>query len=390
MKFLFLGIFFFVGALVSAAPGRADSEHRIHDYYGFYTVINLTNKHANIDPTVFSQPVDGVFLKLSWALIEPTPGVYDFTAFDQAINLAFENHKKVELGVTTGGLSPSWLMQSPYNVQSSVFIYSAHGGAKHACQTLTIPWPWDTTYQKAYADMMRALADHVRSVGADRIVTNVKITGINTESEELHLPSSSGKTGDACTESDDVTIWQQAGYTPDKIINSYMSFMTAVAKAFPNRLLSQAILVSGDFPPISDSGQILSGENDPNYVDVKQAIVTEALQAYPGYFATNTTALTAYSQPTIVQTYAQQGAMTGFQTNDYLGINGGAGCGAPKANDGAVPCDSAGYFSILSNGIDNYSAKWIEVFEPNVQPFPDDIVAAMAALGNMLHRLGDY
>jgi len=364
-------------ALTAATNVNAASSN---GYQGFFTVLDITGA-SPIDTSVFSQPVDGIFIRWDWADLEPQPDAYNFTKLDQAVRLSIENGKAIILGVGAGAQSPTWLLGAPYNVSSSNFIWSPHGGAA-PCQNITVPWPWDPIYQQLFRNLVRDLAAHLRSIpGAFDDIVAVKITGLNIDNVQLQLPSSNGglAPGGLCTESDAVGAWQRAGYTPNKIIATWNLFFAAFANAFPNQILDQSIIASGDFPTISNDGVRLNGPNDPGYVDVKQAFVTSALQAVPGRFAIDTTALTAYPQPPVEQTYGQQGAIMGYQANDYLGDQGGSGCDAASWFDTPTPCTSAAYEAILMNGV-RLNARWIEMQPPNVSLFPNDVVRADIAL----------
>jgi len=348
---------------------------------GFYSVLDL-QAGKPINTSVFTEPTDGVYLVLNWSDIEPQSGQYNYSQLDYATNLSVQNGKKIILAVRSGNYAPSWIYQSPYNVQSSNFVYSNHGGAG-ACDSVTIAWPWDANYQQLFESMIANISSHLQSSPTVfSHLVEVKLTGLNTITEELHLPSSDGKSGSGCTESDAQLTWQQAGYTPNKVIAAWGAFLTAFANAFPDQLLAQAILVTNDFPLISNSGELLKSEKAPGYVDIKQAIVSEATQAYPGQFAINTTALTAYPQPSILQTYSQEGAIIGFQANEFLGTTGGSGCNAATVFDSPQPCTASGYEALLMNGVQS-NGLWFEIWPPNAQQYPGDIVQADTALHNI-------
>src|SRR4029077_3886541 len=68
------------------------------------------------------------------------------------------------------------------------FVYSHHDGAG-PCQAVAMPPPWGDDYQGAFADMLCEFARHLRDTGAARDLAVVKLTGLNTETEELRLPA---------------------------------------------------------------------------------------------------------------------------------------------------------------------------------------------------------
>ena len=67
-------------ALTGATNVNAASSN---GYQGFFTVLDITGA-SPIDTSVFSKPVDGIFIRWDWADLEPQPDAYNFTKLDQA------------------------------------------------------------------------------------------------------------------------------------------------------------------------------------------------------------------------------------------------------------------------------------------------------------------
>jgi len=92
--------------------------------------------------------------EFGWALIEPEEGVYDFSLFDRAINLAAEYGLKVIMGTPTA-TPPAWLTQNypeVLNATQEGVIYR-HGGRRHYNYS-------SPKYRELCANITRKLAEH--------------------------------------------------------------------------------------------------------------------------------------------------------------------------------------------------------------------------------------
>ncbi len=204
------------------------------------------------------------------------------------------------------------------------------------------------------------------------------LPGSTSNSAELHMPSSNGTPGPLCTPSDAQVTWQQDGYTPAKIIATWQVFAATFAATFPTQLLSQAIWVTNDFPMISNSGQILSGPNQPGYVDVKQAIVTSAAQLIRGVSPSILRLLppTRRLDPADLALAKGRSSVSGQRISRH---SRGNGLQCAELVPSRLPCSSAGYEAILMNGV-RIGALWLELQAANVYQYPPDVVRADAAL----------
>jgi Beta-galactosidase len=294
-------------------------------FRGIYVVSHNLNDDKSILPdTIYSTPyIDGVVLRGLWSQIEPSPGAYDWSVVDLEITRAVANKKKIAVNVTTGAYAPAWLFAAPYNVPHKTFLWGNHQGANGACAPTVLPAPWDQQYEQAFASMMTAYAQHLKSIpGAYEATTLVGLTGINTLTDEMHLAF--------CSNSNGLALWQTLGYTPDKILAAGETLMSATNQAFPDKILALAIIESGGLPLINDAGQVVTSRKDPTYVSVKQKLIDYALSPASGISNRFAVQWNGFQTPAdaaaSVIAAGKNGAIVGWNTNEFGGRKYGAEC----------------------------------------------------------------
>ncbi len=339
----------FTGGIYVATPKLKDDNHTLQD-------------------SVYQMPyIDGVALIVPWNSIEAVNNKYDFSVIDKEISRSIKSGKKFSIAVYAGSDTPTWIYEE--GVPGNEFTVGPHGGLKR-CEKITIPSPWDPTYIKEYSQMMEALASHIKSIpNAYDSMSMVKLTGINEETAELHLPASSKEGTKACTTSNAVPIWQSAGYRPSKIIDAWKKLAGAVDQAFPDKVLGIEIIYTNSFPPINENGD-LTTTNNPDYVDVQKIIISSALVMFPGRFEIQWNALGADSPSDTIVEAAKNGAIAGWQTNEFGGFDGSL-CNS-KVTDPTIVCDNDKYAAILQHGIDE-GGRYIEIWQTNAEQFPQAI-----------------
>ena len=360
---------------VHGADAREAGSRDVADFGGIYVATKpLRAERLSLPERIYQLPgVDGIYVRLVWEAIEPRPGSYDWTTLDREVARALAAGKKLSLGVRSGFFAPPWLSQQ--GVPHGAFFVGPHGGTRGRCETVHIPVPWSPLYQEAYARMIHALAQHLRARrGAYEAVRIVKITGINQRTDELRLPAARERPG-SC-QRDAVTTWQALGYRPSKVIDAWQKLAAAVATAFPDKVLAVNILQANDFPPIGEDGQLIV-PGAPGFLDVKQAILAAGLRQFSGRFAVQWNGLSALKVAPAVLRAGEQGAIVGWQTNQYRGLDG-SGCEADNVA-AAKPCTASSYQAILENGIRN-GARYIEVWPSNAEQFSAVIEALRASL----------
>ena len=344
---------------------------------------------ARLSQALQQPGVDGLVLVLGWSSIEPERGSYQWMRpadpqwLDQWIGKAIAAGKKVELSVRSDK-TPGWLADA--GVRTLPFTYAAQGGAK-ACRTETIAVPWDTGFLREWDAMLAALAAHLKSTVVqgtseyDAVVL-LRLTGIDRNSDELHLPEQTPRLeGTDCTKGT-VQTWQGAGYKPSLLLQGWDAITSSFKSSFPDKSFSVAIIASTHpFPPIAEDGTIISkvrglgpAQNEP--------LLRLASRKFPGHLVIQNNSLYAgvAAQPETVHSAQSLGTMIAFQTNLVLGPQGGASCRDRKSNGNA--CESSqDFLDLLNTGIyaapgTPLRAQYIEVFAPNVIAFPEAIEKA--------------
>jgi hypothetical protein len=337
--------------------------------------------------------VDGVAVVLDWSEIAsgPRPEDYDFRALDKQIALARARKLSIELVIKAGKGIPEWIFAPPPKGLGAVrldFVYSHHNGVG-PCLSVAMPPPWGREYQQAFADMLDRVAGHLRATGAMSDVAAIKLTGLNTTSEELRLPAQTpADTGRSCT-TDSVRIWQKAGYRPALVTQAFAGLAASFARSFPDLAVVLPVILGGGFPPIDDKGQIIPrpqrrASNDA----LLDALVRVASEALPGRLILQQDFLVADRPadrrlPALAMKYRLELA---WQTNLFFGGRGqGAACGGELRNP--VACDESSFLKLLRTGINaadgagtKAPVRFIEVFPGDALAFPAATAAAHAEL----------
>jgi hypothetical protein len=324
--------------------------------------------------------MDGVVLVIGWSAIEPSMGQFQWTTLDPW--LAAAANKKIDLIVTAGADTPSWLFQpAPGGAGAAAlnFTISPHSGATGLCQSLTMAAPWDSAFLARWDVMLAALSAHLKSIGAYDSITLLRLSGINRTTDELRLPAETPQsTGLACV-SDAVTIWQQAGYKPSLLLQAWDGITKSFQKSFPDKAFSVAIIPANAFPAIAEDGTKIKG----TVPDQNVPLLSLASQRFPGRLVVQFNFLMPgeAASPAVIAAAQTLGTMAAFQTNEYLGQTGqGAACSEPVTNP--TPCTAQTFLAMLETGIDPLGAanplraQYIEVFQANANAFPGDILQA--------------
>lgn len=326
--------------------------------------------------------VDGIVLVISWSSLEPSMGQYQWTILDQWMNQAVTSGKKVDLTITAGIDTPSWLFQPMPAGAGAVplnFTISPHSGATGVCDSETVAPPWDPAFLARWDSLLAAVAAHLKAAGTYSDVTLLRLTGINRTTDELRLPAETPQsTGLACV-SDAVTIWRQAGYRPSLLLQGWDAITSSFKKSFPDKAFSVAIIPQNAFPPIAEDGSVIKGTPP----DANQPLLSLASGKWPGHLVVQFNFLMPGepAAPSVIQAAQTLGTMAAFQTNNYFGSTGqGAACSEPVTNP--TPCSVTTFLTLLQTGIyplgqsNALRAQYIEVFPANANAFPADILQA--------------
>ena len=167
-----------------------------------------------LDPTIYDHPdLRGVLVRVSWADIEPTPGVFNFTKILQQADAAEAEGKKWSLAVIGGGPgSPDWLTD---DLGAPSIGYSFRGEPGYV-----LPLFWDAGVQLRIDGLARALGGQFDGRAG---LALVYVTQMTSNGIEGHLQGVTMSTLVA------------AGYTDQRWIDAGKQAARGFAAAFPNK-----------------------------------------------------------------------------------------------------------------------------------------------------------
>jgi glycosyl hydrolase family 42 (putative beta-galactosidase) len=383
-----LGPGFLLALLLSAAAAPAPAEQETPaDLRGIYVytgdVSTISAGYADLVTASLKVPgVDGMVLVIGWSAVEPSMGQYQWAKLDQWMSAAVSAGKKVDLTVTAGSDTPSWLFQPvPAGAGATPldFTISPHSGQTGRCDSETIAAPWDPAFLDRWDSLLSALAAHLKAAGTYGAVTLLRLTGINRTTDEFRLPAETPQsTGLACV-SDAVTLWQHAGYRPSLLLHGWDGVTTSFQTSFPDKSFSVAIIPQNAFPRIAEDGSVIKG----TVPDLNEPLLELASRKLPGRLVVQFNFLMPGepASPAVIQPAQNLGILAAFQTNEYFGSSGGgAACSEPV--NSPTPCTAATYLALLETGIyplgqeNDLRAQYVEVFPANAIAFPADILQA--------------
>ncbi len=331
--------------------------------------------------------IEGAAVVMNWAELEPTNGNYDFAEFDRRVELVRSHGLAIELGILAGGGAPAWIYAPPpagRGARRLDFVFSHHNG-KGPCINVTLAPPWDPNYQAAFAEMLDHLAAHLRTTGALKDVTAVKLTGVNTDTDEVRLPAETPQeTGNPCV-TDAIAVWRSAGYRPSLVAAAMRGVATSWERAFPEAWKIFPLIPRHSLPPVGEEGHARTGRSVNALVHQELGnIIAAAESVSHGHFIIQMDWLIADKpvRPRVMEFARRFSTPVAWQTNFYLNHEGkGAACGGQFGN--AVRCDSASFLRLLQSGLypeggsgPNARGAFIEVFPPDVIEFPQAVARA--------------
>ncbi len=383
VSFLFLAMVGFAPVAAPPASGQGADPPRGLYVYSYPAFI----RSGEYDRALSVRGIDGAAVVVKWAEIEPARDVYDFSEFDRRVQLVRSHGLPIELGILAGGGAPDWIYLPSSKEAGATklsFAFSHHGGRGRVINVTLAP-PWDPRYQAALADMLDRVAQHLRAIDAQKHVAVVKLTGVNTDTDEARLPAETPERTGNPEVSDAISTWKSAGYRPSRVVQAVRQVATAWARAFPDTWMVLPVIPQNSFPPIAEDGQTAAGRRGKVAVrDVLDDVVAAAERACHGRFLLQMDWLMADApvRPRVMELARSLGVPVAWQTNFYLGRDGkGAACGGQFGQ--ATPCDDASFLRLLEAGIhpeggSGPSARgaFIEVFPPDAIEFAGAIARA--------------
>jgi hypothetical protein len=171
----------------------------------------------NVSSVVLNHPESRYQLIVTkWSEIEPSPGVFTFSALKNKINLVKQYNKKYALAVGMGGPgSPPWLVDS-FHVP---FVdYKFRGTTPYK-----LPLWWDSTVQNRIGIMVGRLGEEFKN---DTSLALVYVTQMTANGNEGHLQGVN------------MDSMRSRGYTPKRWITAATQTAHYFAEAFPAKALA--------------------------------------------------------------------------------------------------------------------------------------------------------
>lgn len=227
--------------------------------------------------------VDGVLVRMEWATLEPSPGVYDWSLLDEQISRADQYGIKVSLAVVNGSAAPSWL--SSMGVEMFSFQFGT--------ETREMPVPWDSTFQSRWTQFIAAMG--ARYANEDTI-SLVYATNSSRNGFEMQLPFSPA----------DQINWQAAGYSDALYADSWKTAIDAFVAAFPNHPVSHEVHPVLGSDDVANDVYQHARDTHGEAVGVLAAwwMVHNALDVYPGMFEIlRDASLASHSQVQVANSY---------------------------------------------------------------------------------------
>jgi hypothetical protein len=350
--------------------------------------------------------VDGVLIDLNWTDLSSEYGQYDWSYLDYMAGLAIAANKKFEIAIITGNSTPAWVFdqENGYGAQSATFQYIQGGKIGATCQSLTIPLPWDQNYHKALADLLRGLKQHLQQNNWYENLTMLRITGINTLTDELRLPAdNTGKNG---CEANNLNTWQKLGYSPARVRVAWRQILRIYGRIFPEKVFNVALITDGGFPNFTSTKPSKPSSDTTLGNNTTTQLVKIAGQLLPGQIAIQSNGLTIYPSsgtakspdPATIKDARKANAILGWQTNEWCyltaactpsgatptnGTTLSAACGG--ARSAPITCINSTYSNMLTNGIypagttgetKPFQAQYLELFAPDILAFPPAVMQA--------------
>jgi hypothetical protein len=336
--------------------------------------------------------VDGALIELEWKQLEPQRGTYDWGPLDALLSAVAGRHLRAEVSVAAGAGTPEWVCAPPpagEGAKRLAFRYAHHGGATGNVRDVVMAPPWDPVFLSAWDEFLTQLASHLRESNFDKIVPALRLTGINTTSDELRLAAQTPATAAAGGMTDSIRIWADAGYRPSLVREAWQKIVASFGRSFPEKSMSLALILSGAFPGIDESGR--PSDRPAAARELGATLVADlvkiAAKGLEGRLVVEHLFLIA-DQPADAQTVAfarNTGSPLAWQTNLYLGHDqkGAAGGGSITA---PVPLTEQSFRELLDRGIHpagfGGDVRYIEVFPSDALAFPEVIRGSHEALAS--------
>jgi hypothetical protein len=352
---------------------------------GIYTLqVDLTagdQRHdqvqaANAKAIYATEGVSGVQLyQMHWDQMEQSPGVFDFSVFDQTVAL-LPSGFGLMLSIHGGLHAPSWLWQQQGCPTVAISFPHQVGGKP---EPTTLPLYWVDQYLQAYIGAWKAFAGHINDLVAAGTLTADQVQGMILSiyhglDSEMTIPWK--VKGDDATSASNLEAYATAGYTPTAALAGWSWAVDELAELYPSATLSFAPMTpSTSLPWIDDDGNVIAkGDSTTDML----AYFEHAGETYGLRAMVVDTALATQARPPFYDGTCDAGCRMGCQTNAW-GDGGTTESGSHK-DQGSN--DAAAFTSVLENG-----ETWCAPNPVYIEVHPGDCSANAAAIGAFAARI---
>lgn len=144
----------------------------------------------------------GVSLRVTWGVVEPSPGQFDWSFIEDALRIAKAKRKLISVSIVAGIRSPGWVFGSAARLRLS---------GRDAKRVDSMPCPWDPNYLNAWRTFVQAFGARY---DGNPLIAYVSASGLG-RAEELHLLDEPADAGQF-----DANKWMAAA---NQVINCYNS-----------------------------------------------------------------------------------------------------------------------------------------------------------------------
>ncbi len=179
--------------------------------------MGIYSSSGALQEEIYNHPeFQGVLVRGSWAQIEPSPGVFDFSVIDRQVESVESHGKRWSLAISAGGIgSPGWLMD---DLGAESLSYTFRGERDYR-----LPLIWDATVQERLGILAEALG---KRYGRNEALALVYIPQMTSNGIEGHFHGVN------------MRAFRQAGFTADRWIDGSLAVAGAFASAFPSKPLA--------------------------------------------------------------------------------------------------------------------------------------------------------
>jgi len=187
-----------VAAVPEVKPVQ-DSTRRISPRQprGIYGVVLA---HRPYVATIDNPAISGLYLYFQWAALEPKKGQFDFSALEEAFQIADSKRKTIQIALLPGFWTPEWLLDELPSCDGWLASGGKTGPTPPKCgkatfglpeglalkgQTHELPLPWNPVYKRYWHAL---LLEFARRFGQREAFVSIAVAGPTSQSEEIMMP----------------------------------------------------------------------------------------------------------------------------------------------------------------------------------------------------------